>query len=61
MPLSNQIFYFFSIHFGPQFLHHDPPNSCIVTGIWILRIYGRGLLWIYEGGYGRTDVRRIVE
>jgi hypothetical protein len=23
------------MHFGPQFLHHDPPNMGIVTGIWI--------------------------
>lgn len=33
----------------------------IVTGIWILRIVGRGLLFLFEGEYGRTDVRRIVE
>lgn len=49
------------MHFGPQFLHHDPPNMGIVTGIWIFIIYGRGLMWIYEGEYGRTYVRRIVE
>lgn len=23
-------------------------------------LLGGGLMWIYEGGYGRTNVRRIV-
>lgn len=49
------------MHFGTQFLHHDPPNMGIVTGIWIFLIVGRGLMLIYEGEYWITEVRRIVE